>query len=283
MSYLSKKVLYIDLKRRSFDIKSFPELHDYIGGLPLALKLGDMYIEEKPLIFAIGPLNGFFPFVSKTCVLNLYNSIDTFYIGGSLSSRIRFAGFDSLVIVGQSDEPLFLEINMQGVNFLDSKEEFDNIALPGRSSRLLFTEKVLLDGYFESANDLLEKAFAKKLLGGLTINATSSPTIEDNSRYGKLYKELLSKGMGLHNFVKIGEFPSCVGCPLGCEKSKIGEIDGNILVHTLVACEYMSNLYSDLGIVFSCLNVLGYDYKHEDLEKVPALVANLLNSLEKKI
>ena len=117
MNYLSKKVLYINLEDRTFDVKSFPELHQFIGGLPLALKLGDMFVEQKPLIFAIGPLNGFFPYVSGTCVLNLAKSIESFYLGGSLSSRIRFSGFDAIILEGQSEKPVFLEIDSQGATF----------------------------------------------------------------------------------------------------------------------------------------------------------------------
>ncbi|HDQ88740.1 MAG TPA: hypothetical protein ENN92_01170, partial [candidate division WWE3 bacterium] len=141
MNYLSKKVLYIDLKKQQFDVKSFTDLQEYIGGLPLALRLGELYVSEKPLIFSIGPLNGIFPYVSKTCVLNIGSSIEEFYIGGSLSSRLQFCGFDALVLVGQSIEPVFLEIDPQGVTFFSSKEDFENALLPGRSCKLVFDSK----------------------------------------------------------------------------------------------------------------------------------------------
>ena len=287
MNYLSKKVLYIDLKKQQFDVKSFTDLQEYIGGLPLALRLGELYVSEKPLIFSIGPLNGIFPYVSKTCVLNIGSSIEEFYIGGSLSSRLQFCGFDALVLVGQSIEPVFLEIDPQGVTFFSSKEDFENALLPGRSCKLVFDskkEKALLDNYFESPNGLLEKAFKKKFIEGLLINATNSLDTSKFSHYENLYFELLEKGKELVStpfpLESPPRCPSCVGCPLGCKNSKVGELPGNALVHTLVACEYLTELYSDLGIVFSCLDVLGYDYRHEDLERIPNLVRELKNSLE---
>ncbi len=283
MNYLSKKILYINLEDQKFDLKSFPELHPFVGGLPLGLKIGEMYAEKKPLIFTIGPLNGFFPFVSKTCVLELHKGLKTFYLGGSLSSRMRFCAFDALVIEGKAENPLFIEIDPQGVSFYESHEAFENAGLPGRSSKIIFKEKVLLDGYFESPEGLLEKSLAKRFVVGIVINATVSYPIKNVLEYSKIFNDLLTRGLEIHKFARVGSFPSCVGCPLGCEKSKVGEKEGNILAHSLVACDFMSDLYSDVGVVFSCLNILGYDYKHEDLERLPSVVADLLESLDKKI
>ena len=66
MNLLSKKVLFIDLDRQSSEVKTFPDLNKYIGGVALGLRLHENYKERDPLIFSVGPLNGFFPFVSKT-------------------------------------------------------------------------------------------------------------------------------------------------------------------------------------------------------------------------
>ena len=75
--------------------------------------------------------------------------------------------------------------------------------------------------------------------------------------------------------IKENTFPSCSLCPMGCKKSNEGEIGGNVLLHSLVACEFAQNIYSDIGIVFSCLNVLGYDYTHEDIENLPKLIEKI--------
>ena len=111
MNFLNRKVLYVNLAKHSFEIKTYPDLHAYLGGLPLGLKLVDLNRDKSPLVFAVGPLNGLFPFVSKTCILEFdpagsvgEKDLDEFYLGGSLSSRIRFAGFDALVVVGKSSD-----------------------------------------------------------------------------------------------------------------------------------------------------------------------------------
>lgn len=280
MNFLNKRVLRVDLSKHSFEIKTYPELHDYLGGLALGLKLARLYASQNPLIFAVGPLNGFFPLVSKTCLLDYSENLEEFYIGGSLSHRIRFAGFDAIVFSGVSPEPVFLDISADNVDFIESSKAFSETGLPGRSSKLAFKKKLLLDDYFYTAEDLLGKAFIKRNLGGINITATQSIELEDTSRYEKLYTELLLKAQNLHPLSE--GFPSCTGCPFGCSHSQVGERTGNVLVHSLVACETASPIYSDLGVVFSCLNALGYDYTHEELERLPGLIKDLFSELEEK-
>ena len=59
----------------------------------------------------------------------------------------------------------------------------------------------------------------------------------------------------------------------------MGEVGGNVLVHSLCACSYSTKIYSDVGTVFSCLNILGYDYTHEDIENLPKMVDKVLKEL----
>ena len=66
---------------------------------------------------------------------------------------------------------------------------------------------------------------------------------------------------------------------MGCEKSQRGEIGGNVLIHSLVSCAFATNIYSNIGVVFSCLNILGYDYTHEDIESLPTLIEQILREL----
>ncbi|MBD3365832.1 hypothetical protein GF360_00645 [candidate division WWE3 bacterium] len=294
MNFSNRKVLYINLSDKTFNVKTYPDLHAYLGGLALGLKLLQMHADEDPLIFSIGPLNGLFPYVSKTCVLTGSNldlatesnsiinpgrkGLTELYLGGSLSSRLRFIGLDAVVILGKSKTPVFTEITSGAVNFYDSFEEFSGKSLPGRSSLLSFKEHLLLDDYFHTKDHLLSFLFAKRNLGGLLINADSSFDIEGISRYGKLYLKLFNEAQKLK--ISPADNPSCVGCPMGCDKSQVGETSGNVLVHSLVACTYAEEIYSDPGVVFSCLNALGYVYTHEELENIPNLVKSLMEDLE---
>jgi hypothetical protein len=280
MNFLNRKVLYINLSSRTFEIKTYPDLHEYLGGLALGLKLIEMNDKKYPVVLAVGPLTGAFPMVSKTCILDYSKEgrLEETYLGGALASRIRFAGFDAIFIYGIAEAPLFLEINPTEVTFIESREKFVELGLPGRSAKLLFKDKLFLDDYFYTPEDSLGHFFAKRNLGGLVVNATHSFELSANSNYENLFKEILDK---VPPSVLTGiPGPVCAGCPRICGNSQVGETEGNVLVHSLVACQTGANIYSDLGVVFSCLNALGYDYKHEELEKIPGIVKDLMEDLK---
>lgn len=283
MSSLTKNVLFVNLYKKEFEVKSFSELWEYIGGVGIGIKLLDLLYDNKhdksdPIIFSIGPLTGFFPFASKTSVvLRQDGVIEDLYMGGTLSARLKFTGLDSIVIFGASKEPVFLEITDDNVIFHSSFSDSDEMGLPGKRSYLMFQdEKVMLDKYFTVPEDFLTTKFKEKNLLGLVVTGTKTFEPTDWDRYNSLYSELLQKTASMK--VHKGEFPSCTGCPMGCSPSYSGEIGGNILVHSLVGCGYAENIFSDIGTVFSCLNVLGYDYTHEDIENLPDLVSTILKN-----
>lgn len=273
MDTQSKKVLVINLTRSEYEIKAFTDINKYIGGISLGKKLYQMFQENDPLIFSVGPLNGFFPFVSKTSVVFKDEGVfKDMYFGGSLSFRLRFSGLDSIVIIGQAKNYTVLDILDGETTFRQKDTDLGTLGLPGKRSVLAFDEKkFLLDEHFATADDSLEKKLNEKRVFGMVVTGTKIFTVDDVERYQDLYAHIL--GLTKDLSVTSGQNPSCSGCPMGCNKAKVGEIklDGNVLVHSLVACVYAEKIYSNIGIVFSCLNVLGYDYTHEDLENLPKL------------
>ncbi len=277
----NKKVLCIDLASSASSVKTFPDLVSYLGGVGLGLKLYQMYVGRDPVVFSVGPLNGFFPFVSKTSVvLNADGVVEDIYLGGALSFRLRFAGLDAIVFLGKSKEPVTIDLLDEAVSFVGGFIDVGSLGLPGRKCILAPSsgEGLLLDGYFITPDDILGKKFAQKNLHGVAITGTGTFKVRRLKSYTELYKKILNEKNNLG--ITEGIAPSCSGCPLGCASSKFSELGGNILSHCLVACKYAEHLYSDASIVFSCLNVLGYDYTHEDLEKVPGLVEDVLKELE---
>jgi aldehyde:ferredoxin oxidoreductase len=272
----TKKVLYIDLSKNMFEVKKFPDLAKYLGGVALGFKLYSMHMEKDPVVFSIGPLNGFFPFVSKTAVVLKHGGvIEDLYLGGSLSFRLKFAGVDAIVLLGKSATPVILDVLNDAVTFNGQEVAPSSLGLPGKKSVLTVSSKqVLLDGYFSTSEEFLYKKLLEKNVWALAVTGGLSYKPAFMGKYMALYNDLLKKENQL--LVAPDRFPSCSGCPLGCKKSSVGELGGNILGHCLVACDFAQYLYSDANIVFSCLNVLGYDYKHEDIEQVPNLVEELV-------
>lgn len=275
----AKKILEINLSKKEFEVKSAHELNAYIGGVGLGLKLMEMYYDKDPLIFAVGPLNGFFPFVSKTAiVINNDGVIEDIYLGGNLSLRIRFAGIDAIVIHGRFEEKGIVDILNSEVAFRQAVDDIDSLGLPGKRSVIRQEgSKLVLGGYFNAPEYFLEKEFAKRNIEGLVVTGTEIINVDDFAKYDELYHKILQRKVELS--VLEGSYPSCANCPMGCGKSKTGEIGGNVLLHSLVACQYADKIYTDVGVVFSCLNVLGYNYTHEDIEALPSLIEKTLRKM----
>lgn len=286
MNLSAKEVLCIDLSRKSYEVKSFPELKMFFGGVGIGLKLLHSHLSDDPIILSIGPLTGFFPYASKTSiVMNSGGVVEDIYLGGALASRIKFTGLDAIMLSGKSAEPVVLDITDEQVTFRPATTEVTILGLPGKRSILSWSnmdiysdeKKLLLDGYFTTPEKILEKEFMQKNIKALSVTGTKTLGIVNRENYESLYKELLSRTNEI--LVEKSSKPSCVGCPMGCEKSKTGEIGGNLIVHSLVACNLSENIYNNAGIVFSCLNVLGYDYTHEDIENLPKMLENILKDL----
>lgn len=274
-----KKALIVDLATQNSEVKSFSDLNKYVGGIGTGLKLFEMYKESNPVVFSIGPLNGFFPFASKTsAIVSDEGVIEDLYVGGNLSLRIKFTGVDSIVLCNDSAENIILDITNTSVLFKPENTDVNSLGLPGKRSRINSSGKdLLVQDYFSAPENFLENALHHKKVLGMCVTGTETYKPQNFSSYEKLYYEILSRKNELR--VEPGIYPSCSNCPMGCGKSKVGEIGGNVLVHSLVACHFADKIYSDIGVVFSCLNVLGYDYTHEDLENLPKLIEDTIKKV----
>jgi len=277
MNLDTKRVIFINLRNRSSNVKGYVDLNEYIGGLGLGLKLLQNQIDEDPVILSIGPLSGMFPYATKTAVvLEDSGAIEDLYIGGTLASRIRFAGLDSIVILGRATKEVIIDITNRDVAFREAdKTDIRSLGLPGKRS-ILFRDKkeVKLDGYFFTPEDFLHEKFVRHNLSGIVVTGTEAFKPPNFEKYQDIYFQILERTHELS--VKKGLYPSCTVCPMGCEQSSSGEIGGNVLIHSLVTCGFAEKIYADPGIIFSCLNVLGYHYTHEDIENLPNIIEKIL-------
>ncbi len=127
-----KRILYIDLARRSFEVRERPELFDEsLGGTGVGIRLleeecpagADPLGPENPIILTVGPLVGLYPLASKTVAMfksphtgNLGES----HAGGRSAVSIRMAGYGAVVIRGASTMPVYLVIDETGAQFRDA-------------------------------------------------------------------------------------------------------------------------------------------------------------------
>jgi aldehyde:ferredoxin oxidoreductase len=115
------RVMVVDLAEGRGRVESFEDPRRLLGGSGLSAGLFSSYGRidepadhpEQPLIFAIGPLTGYFPLMSKT-VLGFKSPYNRQYAeshaGGRLALALRFAGYDALVVVGRAARPSCLVV-----------------------------------------------------------------------------------------------------------------------------------------------------------------------------
>ena len=130
------RILYIDLNRSSYDIRSLDDkiYRTYLGGKGLASWLlyqtspqgVDPMAPENPIIFASGPVAGSsiwgssrYGVYTKSPQTGLYSES---YSGGKTPEALDAAGYDAVVIQGACERPTILGIGPDGVVFRDADD-----------------------------------------------------------------------------------------------------------------------------------------------------------------
>ena len=130
----SRKILYIDLEKKKSRVDELSDVlyKKFIGGSGLAAWLffnlvdfnKDAFDSSNPLIFMTGPLTGTLTpssgrhaVVARSPLTNLFGESTT---GGFWGTELKKAGYDGLVIIGKSDNPVYLYINDEDISFRDA-------------------------------------------------------------------------------------------------------------------------------------------------------------------
>ena len=131
------KILDVDLSARETSVRdTMPYAHDYIGGRALASRIAwdeipagiDAYDPENRVIVATGPLTGTLaPTAGRTVMTSISPRVYpkpwyTFStLGGWFGPEMKYAGFDAIVINGQADTPVYLEIQDDRARLVDAR------------------------------------------------------------------------------------------------------------------------------------------------------------------
>ena len=224
-----KNILYIDLTEKEYWVEEKPELfQNYLGGTGVAIKLlieecpegCDPLSKDNPIILAVGPLTGLYPFASKTVALfksphtgNLGES----HCGGRSATAIRMAGYGAIVIRGSSDTPIYLAIHGDKVYFRDAsalwgmqnsftvgriiRENEPNAGLRsimrigGAGEKLVTYACVTSETYRHFGRLGLGAVFGSKKLKAIVVSGKRSLPIEDKKEYRRLYDEIYHKAI----------------------------------------------------------------------------------------
>jgi aldehyde:ferredoxin oxidoreductase len=124
------RVLRVDLDSGKGQVTHLDGRTAVAGGSGLAALLFDTYGQpampwdapEQPLIFAIGPLTGYFPLMSKTvCAFKspYHDQYAESHAGGRSALALRFADLDALVITGRAARPACLVVGAHHLSIED--------------------------------------------------------------------------------------------------------------------------------------------------------------------
>ncbi len=124
------RVMVVDLAAGSGNPVDLEGRDTLAGGSGLAAELFSRYgkpggrwdDQDQPLIFAIGPLTGYFPLMSKTvCSFKspYHNQYTESHGGGRSALCLRFADLDALVITGKAKRPSCLTVGSRHLELKD--------------------------------------------------------------------------------------------------------------------------------------------------------------------
>ena len=124
------RVLRVDLSTGRGQVEEIEGRNTYAGGSGLAALLFDRMgfsdrrwdDPEQPLIFAIGPLTGYFPLMSKVvCAFKspYHDQYAESHGGGRSALSMRFADLDALVITGKAKRPSCLVVGSRTLEVKD--------------------------------------------------------------------------------------------------------------------------------------------------------------------
>jgi len=144
------KVLTVDLSSGRSTITEMDGRSTMAGGSGLAAMLFEKYAildkqwndPAQPLIFAIGPLTGYFPLMSKTvCAFKspYHNQYAESHGGGRSALSLRFADYDALVITGKAKSPSALIVGSRQIEIRDVHYLWGtDLQFTGRALRQMF-------------------------------------------------------------------------------------------------------------------------------------------------
>ena len=129
----SGKILWADLTNKEFRVEDTAQYKEWIGGRSLGAyvlsKLPELYsdnIQDQPIMVSAGVCTGSdYPLSTRTAVTarnQLSNGFSFSNVGGDFGSRLRRAGYDAVVIQGHSQEPVYILIEEDGVQFVPADD-----------------------------------------------------------------------------------------------------------------------------------------------------------------
>ena len=219
------RVLCVDLSTGRGNVVSLDGRDKEAGGSGLAAILFNKYgladkpweDPDQPLIFAIGPLTGYFPLMSKTvCGFKspYHDQYTESHAGGRSALSLRFADLDALVITGKANKPCCLSVGSRHIELKDAHYLWGmDIQASGKMIRGMSGSSghrsilrigpagengsamacINVDTYRHFGRLGAGAVMGGKNLKGVVINGDSSFDLPENKDYPRLFQEVYSE------------------------------------------------------------------------------------------
>jgi aldehyde:ferredoxin oxidoreductase len=216
------RVLTVDLSTGRGRVVDLDGRDTVAGGSGLAASLFEKYGQaekpwddpSQPLIFAIGPLTGYFPLMSKTvCAFKspYHDQYAESHGGGRSALSLRFADYDALVITGKAGKPSCLSIGSRHLELRDVHYMWGKyIQTTGKMLRRMFggsghrsilrigpageaglaTACINVDTYRHFGRLGGGAVMGRKNLKGIVIQGDGAFHLPEGKAYLKLFKEV---------------------------------------------------------------------------------------------
>ncbi|MFA4916598.1 MAG: aldehyde ferredoxin oxidoreductase family protein [Syntrophales bacterium] len=305
-SNLLHMVLHVDLTRQSYSIEERPGLfQENIGGTGVGIQLLDElcpqgidpFAPENPIILAVGPLTGLFPFASKTIAMfksPLTGNLGESHAGGRSAVSLRLAGYGALVITGASSSPVYLAIHGEKVYFRDASAlwgmEHSQTAgsiirkrEPGSGTRsimrigkageqLVRYACVITETYRHFGRMGLGAVFGSKKLKAIVVSGNSSIEVPNPKDYRQIYDEIFKAAVEspvMKKYHEIGTADNIEplnaigGLPtMNLQKARfegIGSISGQYLAE-----QYLGRRLACAHCPIACIHIATFREPHEE-------------------
>ncbi|NHM16890.1 aldehyde ferredoxin oxidoreductase [Eggerthellaceae bacterium zg-887] len=225
------KILRVDLTTGSITTEPTDPYKGYIGGMGLANKIiydevpvgTDPFAPESEIVFAVGPLTASgVPLAGRTTVsfLATYttdNLVVDAHTGGMLGAKLKFAGYDGLVLQGSSDTPVYLNINddqvaikdagfVWGLGTRETAEVLNRlegasacVASIGKAGESLLPYACLINSRNHSAGAGLGAIMGSKKLKAIVVEGSGSVNVADPQAVAELSDYMLREIVGSNN------------------------------------------------------------------------------------
>lgn len=234
------EVLHVDLSTgRTWTEDTVEKYKDFLGGTGIGYKVmwdevppgTKPYDPENKIIFAVGPLAGTgAPCNGRTAITTLWPTcwpvplVASGHMGGHFAAKLKYAGYDAVVIRGKADRPVWLSIVDGQVEIHDARRFWGKgirlttvaiteimgadavVAAIGQAGENLVPMSVVVNSVSHSAGGIGSVMGAKNLKA-IGVRGTGSVRIAgDKGEWEKLIKHHLSL-LGANNMYVVPNSP----------------------------------------------------------------------------